>query len=440
MVKEFINPNWHVILIHFPLGVFLLGMMLEVLCLLFRHRGSLRGAARWMVVLGALSMLPAAYAGMYAMVDIARRTATPLPDTATWHEIASASSMTERQWEMIESHAWANGGATAIAAVLVTIAVACSDRWRARLYPLLLVLLLGCAAVMSVGAWYGGEMVYREGVAVRLPYADDEAHGEPTTTRPALAQAADPAAAGGAAAAGAAAPADSPAAETQRERPRGVDYYANPLQTHVSVAGLAAALGMLGIGLSLRATFTSPHWRDPELSRAGVEALPHPQRGGAEDMAVLRSFAPNVEVTGESEHIPVSRFWLLTFIVSAGASLAGWWVLGDEHETYRPQDLWALVMTEGHVRRMAHVIAAGAIVVLPLFMAILGRVARRSRAMVGMFGLLLALAIGAQVWLGVLLMYDQPRVPEGSGAWYRFQQPPAGTPGSPPAGAVVQGE
>jgi hypothetical protein len=189
-----------------------------------------------------------------------------------------------------------------------------------------------------------------------------------------------------------------------------MDSYVNPLQAHVTLAGLAAAMGMLGIGLALRAAATSPHWRDPELGRAGVAALPNPQRGGAEDLAVLRSFAPRVEVTGEVEHIPVARYWLLTFLVSAAASLAGWWVLGDEHETYRPQDLWNLVMTDGYVRRMAHVIAAGALVVLPLFLAVLARVARRSRGTAGVFSLLLVLAMGAQVWLGVLLLFDQPRV------------------------------
>ena len=42
MGKEFINPNWHVILIHYPLGVFMLGMLLEVLLLVFRYHGSVR--------------------------------------------------------------------------------------------------------------------------------------------------------------------------------------------------------------------------------------------------------------------------------------------------------------------------------------------------------------------------------------------------------------
>ncbi|CAA9409124.1 MAG: hypothetical protein AVDCRST_MAG64-2189, partial [uncultured Phycisphaerae bacterium] len=388
----------------------------EVVCLVFRQHGSVRAAARWMVVFGALGGLPAACAGAYALSDVARRTApAELPDDAPWHAVTSASSLNADQWEMLESHAWTSGGIAVIAAVLVTLAVACSDRWRAGLYPVFLGMLLGCAGFMSVGAWYGGEMVYRHGVAVRLPYAEVEGERPDgpavPSSQPAAARAAETAE-------GAGASLDSPAAETQREKPRGVEYFVNPLQAHVTLAGLAAALGMLGIGLSLRAASTSPHWRDPELSRAGVEALPHPQRGGREDLALLRSFAPNVEVTGEVERIPVARFWLVTFLVSAAASLAGWWVLGGEHETYDPQQLWRLVTGEGYVRRLAHVVGAGAVVVLPLFLALLGRVARRSRVMIGLFAMLLVVAVAAQVWLGVLLMYDQPHVPRGTGAWY----------------------
>jgi uncharacterized membrane protein len=426
MDKEFINPNWHVILIHFPLGVFLLGMILEVACLLFRHHGSVRGAARWMVVLGALAGLPAAYAGAYAMSDVVRRTAPAVPQDAPWHAFVAGSSLDANQWELLGSHVWTSGGIAVIAAVLVTLAVACSDRWRAGLYPVFLGSLLGCAAFMGIGAWYGGEMVYREGIAVRLPHRDQE----PPTPSSAPPQSD--------AAAAAAAPTtqDSPAAEAQLEKPAGIDRYVNPVQAHVTLAGIAAAMGMLGVGLALRAASTSPHWRDPELARAGVEALPHPQRGGRDDLAVLRSFAPNVEVTGEVERIPVARFWLLTFLVSAGAALAGWWALGDEHETYRPQHLWQLVMGDGHIRRLAHVIGAGAILVLPLFLALLGRVARRSRALIALFSLLLVGAVAAQVWLGVLLMFDQPRVPDGTRQWYLLQEGP----GAQGAGDVVRAD
>src|SRR5262249_18135378 len=69
MPTPFIAPNWHVILIHFPLGLFTLGMVMEIILGVLGHRGSARTAARWLVVLGALSSLPAAYAGLYAMSD-----------------------------------------------------------------------------------------------------------------------------------------------------------------------------------------------------------------------------------------------------------------------------------------------------------------------------------------------------------------------------------
>ena len=138
-------------------------------------------------------------------------------------------------------------------------------------------------------------------------------------------------------------------------------------------------------------------------------------------MALLRSFAPNVEVTGEVERIPAARFWVLTFVASAVASLAGWWALGDEHETYRPQDLWKLVTGDGYVRRLVHVLASGMIIVLPLILALLARFARRNRAAIIAVSIILVVMLALQVWFGILLMFDQPHVAPGAGSWYRFQ-------------------
>src|SRR4051812_26194553 len=114
MSKELINPNWHVILIHYPLGVFVLGMVLELIFLVLRYHGTVRAAARWMIVLGALSTLPAAYAGLYAMSDVARRTAPGVADDAPWHDVARNSTLNGTQWEMIDSHVWSNGGAAVL--------------------------------------------------------------------------------------------------------------------------------------------------------------------------------------------------------------------------------------------------------------------------------------------------------------------------------------
>ncbi len=77
------------------------------------------------------------------------------------------------------------------------------------------------------------------------------------------------------------------------------------------------------------------------------------------------------------------------------------------------------------------VVAAGAVIGLPLLMAVLARVVRRSRVTIATFGLLLTATIALQVWLGVLLMFDQPRVPEGAGDWYRLQEGPGAQGASP---------
>ena len=218
---------------------------------------------------------------------------------------------------MIESHVWTSGGIAVIAAVLVTLAVACSDRWRQRLYPLFLLLLLGVRGRDGVGAWYGGEMVYREGIAVKLPYEQSEARrrDEPATPRRArLARRGD---------------ADGeargrrllrqPAADPRHARRR------SPRRWGCSASGCRSA--------RRRRRRTG---RTPSSTAPASTALPNRQRGGAEDMAVLRSFAPQVEVTGEVERIPAARFWLLTFLVTVVASLAGWWVLGRRARNLPP--------------------------------------------------------------------------------------------------------
>ena len=421
MAKEFINPNWHVILIHYPLGVFMLGLVLEVALLIFRHRGVARTASRWMVVIGALSSLPAAYAGMYALADVTRRTAPPGAAVhGPWYLVSSASTMTPHQWSMIDDHVWKAGGAAVLAALIATLAISLTDRWRDRLYPILLVLMLGCAAIMAAGAWYGGEMVYRHGTAVGLGYHEDERAD--AQTRPVASVDAP-----------ATRPGTSAAAQEQVKRPAGLEYYVNPMQLHVTLAGLAAAMGLFAIGLSLRAAATSPHWRDPELDRAGVEAMPHPQRGGAYDVAMLRSFAPQVEVTGVVESIPSSRFWLLVFLGAVATALLGAWMLASAHHTFDPKELWKLIISDGYMRRLAHVVTGVSIVLLPLLMAVLSRFARRSRAILGLFSLLLVAALAAQVWFGILLMFDQAKVSPDAGPWYRFQKPVASMATTQPA-------
>ena len=180
----------------------------------------------------------------------------------------------------------------------------CSDRWRQRLYPVFLVLLLGCVGIMAVGAWYGGEMVYREGIAVKLPYGESDAATQPRASPRRVPTRPPPSADGG----------------------RGLITTSTPCSSTSRSPGSRRRWGCSAIGLSLRAASTSPHWQDPELDRAGVAAMPNPQRGGAEDMAVLRSFAPQRRGDRRSRAHP--RRAVLAADVPGGRRARRWRVVG----------------------------------------------------------------------------------------------------------------
>src|SRR3954454_19920282 len=76
MSKELVNPNLHVVLVHFPLALLVAGLGVEILSVLYR-RTTLRAAGRWMILLGALAAVPPALSGAYAFADVACRSMPP---------------------------------------------------------------------------------------------------------------------------------------------------------------------------------------------------------------------------------------------------------------------------------------------------------------------------------------------------------------------------
>jgi len=192
----FINPNFHVILVHLPLGIFVLGVLIELLSFMYR-RSTLRLAGRWMVLLGALATIPVAFTGIYALNDIAARSQADgrLPDNATWQQVAEGARLrdgsgaaatrlvtnaardvhwtaeTPEAWRLFSRHAWVEGSASALVALTAVLFLGLSDRMRRRLYAPALILLLGGACLMTWGAWYAGESIYLHGSATRLQKA-----------------------------------------------------------------------------------------------------------------------------------------------------------------------------------------------------------------------------------------------------------------------------
>ena len=400
MGKEFINPNWHVILIHVPLGVFVLGMIIELFSFLYRH-SSIRIVARGMIWLGALSAIPAATTGIYAFANVVRMELPAAPANQPWADVAAAASQTEanpggltgEQWEFLSRHAWAQGISTIVAALLATIAFGCSDRWRQRLQIPLMAGLLFALAAMIWGAYFGGEMVYRHGTAVQVVQergATPEASTVPST--------------------------GESAADEQTEIKRGVERYVPPVQLHVLLAGLTIAVAFAALGMSLRVMTTADQWRDPEVSPArNLLDLETGPMGGRDELNVGRSLNPDADFGAGPVGIPSARFWLLAALLTLGTMLAGWLMLSrmDEVGTMDPQAMWKSVV--GKPRRLYHVGAGGAILVSILILALVARFARRSKFLLGFFSLVLLLAVALQVWLGVLLMFDTP-----NGELHRF--------------------
>ena len=415
MAKELINPNWHVILIHFPLGLFVLGVVIELFSFMYR-RSTLRVAGRWMILLGALAGIPTALSGIYALGNVVRMdlpTAEVNPDRP-WQAVVAESRLNPEQWEFLGRHVWAQGASTAVSVLLVTIALGCSDRCRRRLYFPLLLGLLGCLVAMVWGAYYGGEMVYRHGTAVARV---QEKGTMPEATPPA--------------------PTES-AADEQVEAKRRLEYFVPPLQAHVLLAGLAVAVAFGALGASMRSVALAEEDPERDRSAAGEDELgdvdrdmlyqPPVPRGPA-TMDVVRSINPETDVK-DVPRLPVSRLWLFAALIAAGASLTGVWFLAglDESRMWEPKKLWAEITPSQ--RRLVHVIAGGAIIAMPLLLALVMRVSRRPKVMLTLLALVLLAAVAAQVWLGVLLMLDTP-----DGSIYRFNDAGAGGPATVPATA-----
>jgi uncharacterized membrane protein len=375
--KHLISPNIHVIMVHFPLGIFVFGLFLEVFAFLWR-RSTARVAARWMILFGALMSVPAAFSGIDALKDVYEHTSEDLSDQAR---------------ALLQSHLlWASLGA-GLAAVTVVIGLGLSEvqRNRAIVRLPLLIVLLAAAGMMGFGSHFGGEGVYLESVAVKLA----------------------------------------------GKKAKGFEYYAPARSTHVLMSGFAVAVGLGALGASLRVL--SSHRvrrndveaeRDLEALESGQTALytpPAPPRRVTDDVSVARTL--NADVVVEPRPIPASRFWLLTSLLALTAFGLGVWLLLSREsnflEEHQPtpgaiaSQVWETATATNHDkdggvlknRRLFHIAFGATLVILPLILAAGVRWMAGSRLIVGFLCLLMVAVIAAQIWTGVLLTHDQPAGP-----------------------------
>jgi len=366
MMDQFINPNYHPLLIHYPIALLFAGAAIECFSFLGWRRHGFRAAGRWMILLGALAAVPAALSGIYALHDVVRAGVSDADAGGSWRQLAVTSPLIKQlaAWLTLVRHTWLQSIATLLVLFAVTSWIACSDRVREKLHLLFLLILLGGIGLMSTGAWFGGEGVYRHAIGVM-----NSAHPEPVAS--------------------------------------GLAFYVEPLQLHIISAGVAMALAAVAIGLAFRAMVIA---RVPEDFHGIADALgAHVPKPG------LDSAPPPLATMGElSQRVPSARFALLTTLAALLTLAGGWWVLarGGDTSILAFHDLWMWIrdatQNDGFwlTRRFAHVICGVSIVVAPLLIAITTRWMPRSRMILSLLTCVLLAAIAGEIWLGVLLLND----------------------------------
>jgi uncharacterized membrane protein len=381
MPTPLITPNLHVILIHYPLAFLVIGTLIETFSFLWPRSG-FRAAGRWMILIGALLGLPAVYSGIYAMRDVARAA------DGHWYDLKGSPLVPGTSpvfndpttWKLLRTHLLIQLIATAVCVTVVVVWLGCSDRVRRALHLPLLGFLLLAVAGTGIGAWYGGEMIYRRGVGVEVV---------------------------------------SPRPVTDDKPPTRAEAMFPPLELHMVAAGLVSALAAVSVGLSFRKISAAYALVDDRTANAAGHPTADPAaRTPATFVTMARTFNPDIEVTIHP-FVPAARFWLLTSLLALATAAGGLFVLGRSASIFtdsgwNPKQTFELFKKQlppprdwkKPSRQFTHAVTGGAVVVLPILLAGMARFAPRKRLLLAIVALVLVVALAAQVWLGGLMLFD----------------------------------
>jgi uncharacterized membrane protein len=422
MPSPLISPNLHVILIHYPLAMLIAGTLIELFSFLWR-RSSFRVAGRWMILLGALSTVPATFSGIYALRDISGISV----DTDTrWTDLKTTSPVfsNPQVWQILHHHLLIQSIATGLSVLVVLVWLGASDRMRKLLYVTLMMLLLVAVAMVIRGAWFGGESVYRKGVGVQAVLAPSpQLTSEPSTqaaSQPATTQAAatslltsppislpDPA------------PAPAPASGPSSwiNTPTRVEQLFPPLELHTIMAGIFTSIALVSVALSFRRLNQMDPSEDVPLVTGDPATAVRGPRTPPSAFEMGRAFNPNLEAEIR-QLAPAGRFWSLAFVLALFTLLGGLFVIARGGDVFSqmhgnpkllPHLLWEQIKPEAGQklsRLFLHAIDGSLIVILPIILGLLTRFAPREKIIFTITTFFLIAAVAFQVWLGVLLLFD----------------------------------
>jgi hypothetical protein len=97
---------------------------------------------------------------------------------------------------------------------------------------------------------------------------------------------------------------------------------------------------------------------------------------------------------------------LAALLVLLSAACGIWYLATDSEK--KINELVPLITGEDQVRRLTHVILGSSLLVLTLVLAGIARWSPRKRGLLTIVTALLVLVAAAQIWMGVLLLYDSP--------------------------------
>ncbi len=377
MANEFVTPNLHVALVHFPIALLVTGTLIELFGFMW-PRSSFRTAGRWMILIGALGGIPTAMSGMYALADVSLEY---VPAVEPWKDLGATSPVWQHHFQshMLRDHVALAAWGTGVAVLVSILWLGASDAWRMRLHlPLLALLLVACGLIIS-GAWHAGEAVYRYGTAVAVETNP--------ATQPSLS--------------------DAVTSEESRIASRlNLARYVVPVESHMILAGTTVALALVSLGLSFRVA--NSRRIEPQVDQ--LAAALGPAYG---DPPAISQDSDKRDTPVSIARLPSGRFWLLTVLLGLITALAGWWTIASSADSWSPRVLWEIVRQPVEnatapwlTRRLAHLGGGVSIVVLSLLLAITSRLAPRARLTLIILAILLLLVVAAQVWFGVLLTFD----------------------------------
>ncbi len=371
MTDTFIHPNWHVILIHYPIGFLTTGVIFELISLIW-YRERFRAAGRWMILIGALSSVVTLTSGIYAFRDVV--STVPAEPDYKWHYVVDHTVLSSQQWTLMSRHIWYTSFAVFCFLLVIALWLSGREERRRRFYVPLLILLLIGVGLMAVGGWYGGESVFRYGTAVNYNVIRTEKPVEYVST----------------------------------EIPSGVAYYIPPLQLHIVMAGAVIALMVAASGLYLR------RWEratDMQEARSGSTGTNPPFGPGTGSITEATTGRPTIPVPEPSTAVSPAMLWLVGVLAALGTAVAGVWAVVGKFSSAALSNNWNTLDQPEHRRLLMHVITGGLLILLAITLSIVTKFFRSQYKLASILIIIVMVVAALQVYSGILILYDSP---EGS--------------------------